>query len=64
MMARVRRASNLRMISVGVIGLLASAMLTGCIMVGHSSGGGWFIWPGGLGLVLMVLLVLFIARRR
>ena len=63
-MARVSGASYLRMIGVGGIGWLASTTLTGCIMVGHSSGGGWFIWPGGLGLVLMVLLVLFIARRR
>jgi hypothetical protein len=30
---------------------------------GYSSRGGWFIWPGGLGLVLIVLLVLFMLRR-
>lgn len=38
---------------------------TGCIVAGYrSGGGGWFIWPGGLGLLLIVLVVLFLARRR
>lgn len=35
----------------------------GCIAVGYSSGGGWFVWPP-LGLILLVLLVLLLARRR
>ncbi len=37
---------------------------TGCLVAGYSSGGGGFIWPGGLGLVVMILLVLFLLRRR
>lgn len=37
---------------------------TGCVMVGYRSGGGWFVWPGGFGLILLILVVLFIARRR
>ena len=38
---------------------------TGCIVVGgYRSGGGWFFWPGGLGLVLIILVVLFLAGRR
>lgn len=46
-------------------GLLApAAALTGCVAVGYSSGGGWFVWPGGIGLLVMILLVLFVARRR
>ncbi len=32
---------------------------SGCIMAGYSSGGGWLMWPGGLGLLLMIALVLF-----
>jgi uncharacterized integral membrane protein len=37
---------------------------TGCIVAGYRSGGGWFIWPGGLGLLLIILVLLFLARRR
>ena len=35
-----------------------------CVAVGYSSGGGWFIWPGGLGLLVIILLVFFLLRRR
>jgi hypothetical protein len=48
-------------------GALLIAMLTqsGCIVIGYSSGGGWFIWPGGLGLIiLMVVLYLLFGHRR
>jgi hypothetical protein len=38
--------------------------LSGCVAVGYSSGGGWFVWPGGLGLFLIVILAVFILRRR
>ena len=50
----------------GVIlsGFLAAISLTGCIVVGYSSRGGFFLWPGGLGLVLLVLLLVFLLRRR
>ncbi len=37
---------------------------TACIAVGgYSSSGGWFIWPGGLGLIVIVLLLFFLLRR-
>ncbi len=37
---------------------------TSCAVVGgYSNRGGWFLWPGGLGLILMIVLVLFLARR-
>ena len=54
----------MRRFAIAVLGLLAAGSTTGCIMVGHSTGGGWFVWPGGLGLVVVVLLVLFLLRRR
>ena len=44
--------------------LIAAGSLTGCVVVGGSSRGGFFIWPGGLGLVVLILLVLFVLRRR
>lgn len=48
-----------------MLGILAlSATQTGCVAVGYSSGGGWFIWPGGLGLLVIIILVLFLVGRR
>ena len=35
-----------------------------CVVAGYSSRGGWFFWPGGLGLVVMIVLVLLLFRRR
>jgi hypothetical protein len=43
---------------------IAMLGLSGCLMVGYSSGGGWIVWPGGLGLVVFVLLIIFLMRRR
>jgi len=34
-----------------------------CVAVGYSSSGGWFMWPGGLGLILLLLLLFFFLRR-
>ncbi len=46
------------------LGLLVLTQ-SGCIGVGYTSRGGWFIWPGGLGLiVLFTLLFLFLRRGR
>lgn len=55
---------QMRTLLTGLIGLLCCTTLTGCIAFGYSSGGGWFVWPGGLGLVLLILLILFVLRRR
>jgi hypothetical protein len=36
----------------------------GCVMAGgYSSGGGWFGWPIGLIVVLVVVLYFFVGRR-
>jgi hypothetical protein len=43
--------------------LLLCGTLTGCLVAGYSSGGGWFIWPGGLGLLVIVAVVIFLMRR-
>ena len=42
--------------------VLLSAVL-GCVAVGYSTGSGWFVWPGGLGLLLIVPAVVFLLRR-
>jgi len=49
-----------RILFVGSLLLLSS----GCVVVGgYRSGGGWFLWPGSLGaLVIVVILVLYFAR--
>ena len=50
--------------------LVVASMLTGCVAGGYSRmggggmGGGWFMWPGGLGLVLVVVVILLLLRRR
>ena len=47
------------------LALVLSLAQTGCIVAGYrSGGGGWFVWPGGISLVLIVLVLLFLARRR
>lgn len=51
----------------GIVGSAAlglSGMLSGCVVVGASSSGRWFIWPGGLGFVLMIALFVFLLRRK
>lgn len=54
-------------VSAGAIVLLlfaAISPLTGCVAVGYRSGGGWFVWPGGIGLVVILLVVLLVLRGR
>ena len=47
-----------------VAALMASCSLTGCLMVGGSSRGGFFIWPGSIGLLVIILIVSLLLRRR
>ncbi len=63
---RVNRdfSSTLRSAALGICALLMCSMLSGCVVAGVSSTGGAFIWPGGLGLLVIVLVVLFLMRRR
>ncbi len=46
--------------------LLLSAQIaaSSCVGVGYSNRGGWFVWPGGLGLLLVILVVVLLLRRR
>ena len=49
------------------ISILAVLMLltqTACIVGGYSNRGGWFLWPGGLLGLLIVVAVLFLLMRR
>ena len=44
--------------------LLLALSFSSCVGVGYSSRGGWFVWPGGCGLLVIILLILFLSRRR
>jgi len=44
---------------------LACVALNGCIVIGyHSHRGGFFLWPRGFGLLLIVILVVALMRPR
>jgi len=47
-----------------LLALLLSFTFSACVSVGYSSRGGWFVWPGGCGLIVIILLILFLSRRR
>ena len=53
-----------RYVLLALTAVAATTGLTGCLVAGYSSNGGAFIWPGGLGLFVVILLVFFLLRRR
>jgi hypothetical protein len=51
--------------SLALLLLLSSQLASAsCVGVGYSSRGGWFIWPGGLGLIVVIILLVLLLRRR
>ena len=45
--------------------MLLSVFSSGCVVAGgYSSGRGWFIWPGTLGILLVVAVLFLLFRRR
>lgn len=51
------------------LALLCSAMvaclpLSGCMVAGYSSRGGGFFFPGGLGLLVILVIAFLLFRRR
>jgi hypothetical protein len=55
---------SLRAVCILVLGFGVTSTLSGCLVAGYSSGGGGFIWPGGFGLVFLLLILFFVLRRR
>jgi len=51
-------------ILLAAVTLLSVLTQSSCMAVGYSSGGGWFIWPGGLGLLVLIIVVVLLVRRR
>ncbi len=54
-----------RHLALALLSLCSVMPLSGCLMVGgYSSRGGWFIWPGSFGFLLILLLLFFFLRGR
>ena len=54
-----------RHLVLALLGLCSLVPLSGCLMVGgYSSRGGWFIWPGSFGFLIVLLLLFFFLRGR
>ena len=62
---KVRLASVATAVGRTAIISVMLTMLPGCVVVGgYSSERGWFVWPGTFVILLVVLLVLFLRRRK
>ena len=53
----------LRVLGLLVAGWLCCTQLTGCLVAGYSSGGGFWVWPGSILLTLILLGIFFLNRR-
>ncbi len=51
-------------LSIALLSLLAAPALSGCLVAGYRSGGGWFVWPGSFGFLIVLLLLFFFLRGR
>ena len=60
----MRCRGQLFSITLTLIALCGMLPLSGCLVVGASSRGGFFVWPGGLGLLIMLGLLILLLRRR
>lgn len=58
------RSRVIRNTAVLLSALGSASLLSGCVMVGYSSRGGFFVWPGGIGLLLLLLLLWLLLRQR
>lgn len=45
-------------------GFAATTLLSGCVVAGYSSRSGFFVWPGGVGLLLLLLVLWLLLRSR
>lgn len=62
--AREHNKVGVAMKQIGFITLLLF-FSSGCVVAGgYSSGRGWFIWPGTLGILLIVAVLFLVLRRR
>jgi hypothetical protein len=48
-----------------LLAVVLATLQTGCIVAGgYSSNGGWYIWPGSLVSIIVVIAVLFLLNKR
>jgi hypothetical protein len=47
-----------------VVTLLLCIPLTGCLVMGYSTRGGLYIWPGSIILTLIAFALYYLTRRR
>ena len=59
----MRQSLFTRVIVLAALAVLTTS-LSGCLVAGYSSSGGSYIWPGGLGLIVILLLAFFFLRGR
>jgi hypothetical protein len=59
----MRRKTIGKVAGLALAGMLLCAPLTGCLVAGYTSEGGWWVWPGSLAITLVLLLVLLLSRR-
>ena len=56
---------SLRSVFFVTLALTGALPLSGCVLIGgYRSGGGFFFWPGSVGLLLVALLLFLMLRRR
>lgn len=56
---------NAARLPIALLSLLLAPALSGCLVAGYRTGGGWFVWPGSFGfLIVLLLLFLFLRRGR
>ena len=64
MTGRSGSKAGVKKVLVMLAGLVLSATLSGCLLIGGSSRGGFFIFPGSLGLIFLIVVVALVLRRR
>ncbi len=61
--AQKSRRNTVRGALILLASLISFVTFTGCLVVGYSSRGGWFIWPGSITLLIIILLIVWLLRR-
>jgi hypothetical protein len=55
------RAARVGLLLLSVV--IGCGGLSGCLVVGYSSGSGWWVWPGSVIITLLLVLAWFLTRR-
>ena len=58
---QMRKAARVTLVLLSGLGMMGT--LSGCLLIGGSSRGGFFIFPG-MGVIVLIVVVLLVLRRR